>query len=81
MGFADYLLENIILQEKATKPIKLVKEISGLTFTKRKKVNVPKGNYLFIEFDEQKPTNSIVTNLDTGDLFIIDTKVLKKSTK
>lgn len=81
MGFADHLLGKIVLQEKASKPVKLLRGINGLTFTKRKKVSIPAGSYLFIEFDELAPSNSIITNLDTGDLFIVDTKLFKKSTK
>lgn len=81
MSAAKRVLELLTFQERADVPVKLTKSIPGETFgKKRSKTTLKPGDYLFIEFDSIKPGASVVTNIATGDLFVVDTPLFKKST-
>jgi len=78
-GLADILLGNILLGERADAPTTLKQNLQGLDFKTRKKTILLPGQYLFVEFDSTDPKMSIVVNLKSKELFLVDSSQFKKA--
>jgi len=59
------------------KSVTLSKDVKGLTFVNRRSVTVPAGEYTSLGPDEEMKGGVVISNDDTGDLFVVKAKDLK----
>lgn len=71
------LMSELLDEQKGPKEFKLNKATKALTFEDRKKTKAPAGEYEVVEPDEKDKGMTVIANLDTGALFIVNNSVIK----
>lgn len=80
MTRAEKILQRVT--ESPQNTVELTKDISGFDFKNRKKkIKIPKGSYIFIEFDEFNPQQGIVSNIVSNNLYFVSMLDWKRYTK